>query len=188
MMRRQDALIPIHRLQTDEAEDLDTERRTLQLAEQVIVTVQTTLGVMGLPVDEIIGEQQVVLKPLQGQLQAGIQGGAGCALMSSGEIAIALDVENLVQSVRDTTGRVIGTTSLGEDVTERKRAEEQAARLSAIVESSNDIIISKTLDGIVATWNKGAEEIYGYTKHEMIGKPISILLPPGREDEMPPAA
>ncbi|HEX7587165.1 MAG TPA: ATP-binding protein [Anaerolineae bacterium] len=101
MMRRQDALIPIHRLQTDAAEDLDTDRRTLRLADQVIVTVQTTLGVMGLPVDEIIGEQQVVLKPLQGQLR-GIRGGAGCALLSSGEIAIALDVENLVQSVRDT--------------------------------------------------------------------------------------
>jgi two-component system, chemotaxis family, sensor kinase CheA len=102
MMRRQDALIPIHRLQTDAAEDrLDTERRTLRLADQVIVTVQTTLGVMGLPVDEIIGEQQVVLKPLQGQLR-GIRGGAGCALLSSGEIAIALDVEDLVQKVRDT--------------------------------------------------------------------------------------
>ena len=71
------------------------------------------------------------------------------------------------------------------DITERKNAEYKTARLSAIVESSNDIIISKTLDGIITSWNKGAEEIYGYSEAEIIGKSISILAPPERTDEMP---
>ncbi len=64
------------------------------LAGQVIAVVETSKGVLGLPVDEIIGEQQVVMKPLQGPL-AGVRGGAGCALLSSGEVAVALDVEGL---------------------------------------------------------------------------------------------
>ena len=84
-------------------------------------------------------------------------------------------------------------SSIGSQVAfaiERKRAEKelresekQSRRLAAIVESSDDIIISKTLDGIITSWNTGAENIYGYNESEMIGKPISILLPPERSDE-----
>jgi two-component system chemotaxis sensor kinase CheA len=65
------------------------------LYQQVIVAVHTARGVLGLPMDEIVGQQQVVMKPLQGHLRD-VRGGAGCALLSSGEIAIALDVERLV--------------------------------------------------------------------------------------------
>ena len=61
--------------------------------------------------------------------------------------------------------------------------EEQARWLAAIVESSDDAIISKSLDGIIASWNKGAERIFGYLAEEVIGKPISILIPPDRHDE-----
>jgi len=53
-----------------------------------------------------------------------------------------------------------------------------------IVQSSEDAIIGKSLDGIIMSWNKGAEKIYGYTGSEMIGKSISLLIPPGNEDEM----
>ncbi len=69
------------------------------------------------------------------------------------------------------------------DVSERKRMEEQNLRLAAIVRSADDAIIGKTLDGIITSWNKGAEQTYGYTENEMVGKSISILVPPGQEDE-----
>jgi PAS domain S-box-containing protein len=70
------------------------------------------------------------------------------------------------------------------DITERKRAEERTTQLAVIVQSSEDAIIGKSLDGIIMSWNKGAEKIYGYTESEVIGKSISLLISPGNEDEM----
>ena len=67
---------------------------------------------------------------------------------------------------------------------DRTTAEAQA-RLAAIIESSDDAIVSKTLDGIVKTWNKGAERIFGWTAEEVVGKPITIIIPPDRLDEEP---
>jgi PAS domain S-box-containing protein len=71
------------------------------------------------------------------------------------------------------------------DITERKRAEQEATQLAAIVEHSEDAIIGKDLDGIITSWNSGAEKIYGYAASEAVGKSISILLPPGSENELP---
>jgi len=86
---------------------------------------------------------------------------------------------------RDEAGRVIGAFAAARDITERKRAEQQASLLAAIVESSDDAILSKTMEGIIVSWNKGAHRLYGYTADEVVGKPVSIVLPPGRPDETP---
>jgi PAS domain S-box-containing protein len=69
------------------------------------------------------------------------------------------------------------------DITERKMAEIALLKLAAIVESSDDAIISKNLDGVITSWNAGAQRIYGYTETEAVGKPIAILLPPELPDD-----
>jgi len=69
------------------------------------------------------------------------------------------------------------------DITERKRAEENRVRLASIVESSEDAIISKTLDGIVTSWNRGAERTFGYTADEAIESRSGFLIPQDRLDE-----
>jgi PAS domain S-box-containing protein len=72
-----------------------------------------------------------------------------------------------------------------EDVTERRRAAETRARLAAVIESSDDAIITKTLDGIITSWNPGAQRIFGYAPEETIGKPVTMLIPPDQADEEP---
>jgi PAS domain S-box-containing protein len=69
------------------------------------------------------------------------------------------------------------------DITDRKRADLIARHLSAVVESSDDAIISKDLNGIIKTWNSGAERMFGYTAQEVIGKPITIIIPTGQHGE-----
>jgi len=91
----------------------------------------------------------------------------------------------------ESTGKVYHTARgerraviVSRDITARKRAEEAVAQLAAIVESSEDAIISKTLDGIIVSWNAGAQRIYGYAAEEVKGHPISMLAPPARFDEV----
>ena len=83
----------------------------------------------------------------------------------------------------DDTGSLTGAVNTLIDISERKQAEYTAKQFSAIVESSDDAIVSKDLNGTVCTWNPGAERLFGYTAEEIIGKPITILIPPDRRDE-----
>ena len=65
-------------------------------------------------------------------------------------------------------------------MTERKEGRDARARLAAIVESSDDAIIAIDLDGVIASWNQGAERLYGYTAQEAVGQPVTMLIPPER--------
>ena len=75
--------------------------------------------------------------------------------------------------------------SLESEIAQRQRVEEENRQLAAIVESSDDAIISKNLNGIIKSWNKGAERLFGYTSAEIIGRPIMVLIPPDHHNEEP---
>jgi PAS domain S-box-containing protein len=83
----------------------------------------------------------------------------------------------------NTSGVFVGAVNMLVDITERKRAEEATQRLASIVDSSDDAIISKDLDGIITSWNKGAERIFGYMPEEIIGKSVKVLIPPDCQHE-----
>jgi PAS domain S-box-containing protein len=87
--------------------------------------------------------------------------------------------------IRNRDGKITGVVLVFRDITERRQAEVVSQRLASIVESSEDVIFSKTLDGIITSWNASAERLYGYSAEEIIGRPVSILVPPERPDEVP---
>jgi PAS domain S-box-containing protein len=82
------------------------------------------------------------------------------------------------QPLRDSTGVISRVIGVAADVSEHKRAMLATAHLAAIVESSQDAIVSQTLEGIVTSWNEGATQLYGYTAAEMIGQPVMPIIPP----------
>jgi len=94
-------------------------------------------------------------------------------------------VSNSVGPIRDHAGKVVQVVEMAIDVTERKRAEVVQRRLAAIIASSDDAIMSTDLDMTVTSWNWGAERLYGYRPDEMIGRPVTILVPEDRPDEEP---
>ena len=89
-----------------------------------------------------------------------------------------------VSPIYDNDGKVANYLFLRSDVTEQKIAEAMRTQLAAIVESSSDAIIGKTPEGIITSWNKGAGRIYGYSAAEIIGKPVTLLAPPGLHAEI----
>jgi PAS domain S-box-containing protein len=99
-------------------------------------------------------------------------------------------IDDSAAPIRDGQGRVTGCVLVFRDVTERRRAERQTARhladarlLASVVESSHDAIITKSLDGVIQTWNAAAERLFGYTAEQAVGRHISLLIPADRTAE-----
>jgi PAS domain S-box-containing protein len=92
-------------------------------------------------------------------------------------------IEDSAAPIRDETGSAVGAVLVFRDVSERRRTELARAHLAAIVDSSEDAIVSKTLQGIILSWNTGAERLFGYSSPEAVGRPITILIPPERIHE-----
>jgi PAS domain S-box-containing protein len=94
-----------------------------------------------------------------------------------------IDISLTISPVRDSSGRIVGASKVAREITDRKRAERSTALLAAIVDSSDDAIVSKTLDGIITSWNKSAERIFGYLPEEAVGKHITLIIPRDRWNE-----
>eukprot|EP00456_Euglypha_rotunda_P014701 TRINITY_DN1465_c0_g1_i1.p1 TRINITY_DN1465_c0_g1~~TRINITY_DN1465_c0_g1_i1.p1 ORF type:complete len:1265 (-),score=298.77 TRINITY_DN1465_c0_g1_i1:3677-7471(-) len=133
----------------------------------------------------IINEQtrKTVANPALRALQEGTIFG-----LANHTILIARDgterpIDDSAAPMRGEDGEIFGSILVFRDVTERKQIEQAQARLASIVSSSDDAIISKTLNGVIQTWNPGAERLFGYTAEEAIGQPMTLIIPPERHHE-----
>ncbi len=181
----------------------------------VIIQVNSqTEALFGYTRDELIGQKIEILVPDRQRPQHHLHRehfhqqpkirrmGSGLDLYGRRRDGSEFPVEISLSPVATDDGTMV--LSVIRDISDRKRIEEELRRaheeldrrktrelrdsqnrLALIVDSSQDAIIGKNLDGIVTHWNKGAEHIYGYTAQEMIGKPISVLAPNDRSDEIP---
>lgn len=95
-----------------------------------------------------------------------------------------LHVSLSVSPIKDNSGKIIGAAKIARDISERRRATAVHAQLAAIVESSEDAIIGKNLQGIIISWNRSAERLFGYAEHEVLGRHISLLAPPERVEDI----
>ena len=94
-----------------------------------------------------------------------------------------IEVSIVFSPIRDSAGTVIGISSIIRDISQKKKAERGAAMLAAIVTSTSDGVVSKTLDGIVTSWNQSAIRILGYSEQEMLNQSIRRIIPPERQAE-----
>jgi len=94
-----------------------------------------------------------------------------------------IDMSISVSPITDAAGHIVGASKVARDITEWRKDEGAARRLAAIVESSDDVIVSKTLDGIITSWNPAAERTFGWTAAEAVGRHITLIIPDDRRAE-----
>jgi PAS domain S-box-containing protein len=94
-------------------------------------------------------------------------------------------IRNTIRAVRDAAGRISHYGGAIRDITQRKQAEDGLRRLAAIVEAADDAIFGVEPGGTITSWNAGAEKIFGYSREEILGRPVAVLIPPDRLNEIP---
>ena len=137
-----------------------------------------------LPVDRVDEEQKLIARIARGEIVRHYK------TQRRAKNGALKDVSISLSPIRDTAGTIIGASKIMEDITQQLMAEHKLRRLEAdrsyladVVESSNDAIIARSLDGMVVSWNKAAARMFGYTAAEIIGLPAARLVPPDRQGE-----
>jgi PAS domain S-box-containing protein len=159
------------------------------------LTGWTTAAAVGQPLDavfRIVNEEtrRPVANPATRALREGTVVGLANHTLLIHKDGSARPIDDSAAPIRDAQGRVTGCILIFRDVTAQRHVERDnagqlltARLLAAIVESSDDAIVSKSLDGVIQSWNAGAERVFGYAAEEAVGKHISLVIPPDRLGE-----
>lgn len=145
---------------------------------------------LGVPLDtvfKIINEtsRQPVESPVSHVFRKGVMVGLANHTLLIAKDGTERPIDDSAAPIRESNGGLTGVVLVFRDATKQRAAELTARKLATIVENSDDAIISKDLNGIITTWNRGAERIFGYTTAEAVGHPISMLIPPDHINEEP---
>jgi PAS domain S-box-containing protein len=141
--------------------------------------------IFGYEVEEMVGQPILRLIPKElhheedfilGQIRSGkrVEHFETIRLRKNGE---KFPISVTISPIRDDSGTIIGASKIARDISDRRRADESRFRLAAIVDSADDAIISKNLDGIITSWNSGARHLFGYEEEEILGQSILRLIP-----------
>ncbi len=152
------------------------------------LTGWTEAEALGQPVERVfpIVNETTGLPPENPVIRALREGGA--VGLANHTLLIARDgtrrpIDDSAAPIVDDTGQAFGAVLVFRDITERRHHERDLQLLAAIVASSGDAIVSKTLDGVITSWSPGAERMFGYTRDEAIGQGITLIVPPERAAE-----
>ena len=146
-------------------------------------------GLSGKPLDEVFrvideDTRTPVESPVAKVLSEGTVAGLANHSLLIAQDGAEIPIDDSAAPIHGKDGTVVGTVLVFRDISARRRAEQTSRRLASIVQSSDDAIIAKDLNGVITSWNTGAERMFGYTADEAIGQPVSILAAPDR-NEMP---
>ena len=193
--RREELRVTLHSI-GDAVITTDNEGRVTylnQIAENL--TGWSQKEALGQPLDsifKIVNEttRQLVENPASKALREGLIVGLANHTVLIKKDGTECPIDDSAAPIRDEEGRVSGCVLIFRDVTAQRLAQRDKANqlltarlLASIVESSNDAIIGKTLDGVIQSWNAAAERIFGYTSAQAVGKNISLIIPPDRLNE-----
>ncbi|HWG89395.1 MAG TPA: PAS domain S-box protein [Candidatus Thermoplasmatota archaeon] len=160
---------------------------------RILLVNHQTEALFGLPRDRLLGKHMEVLMPWRFRKRHVAHRaaftkaptprpmGSGADLFGLRGDGTEFPIEVSLSPIKTDTGLL--TIAAIRDITQRKREEKERALLAALVESSDDAILSSTPEGIVTTWNPGAERMFGYSAEEALGKPVTILIPEERAGE-----
>ncbi len=163
-------------------------RVTLLNSEAERLTGWTTANAAGRPLSIVFrivneGTRRAVENPVDKALRLGTTVGLANHTMLLREDGAEFLIDDSAAPIRDKDGSLFGVVLVFRNVTDQRRAHEAREQLAAIVEHSGEAIATKNLDGIIQTWNASAEKLFGYRADEIIGKSVTILIPPDRLGE-----